>query len=266
MNANKNGFVSLLVLSIIGILGIIIFVITKCTEVIEPFPIQVETTTGTTISTLFETETTSSNTLISTTYSITTIKPRTTTTTEIITSAEGTNNASTIYSTFLTTTKKIEDIIVITNYDIIVITDKITTQTTMTTNQTTTLCQTTTSNIINNSNRTFIRTFPKGTYYCYEKPGVLGGSGRTLIDCSIGDDIVKGSVACRYIYEVFGYTKNDRTKIYLEIPEYPEMTGYYYLDDCNSSVDIIDFFFYYDINCPFRSPKGVTLNISCYVD
>lgn len=122
---------------------------------------------------------------------------------------------------------------------------------------------------------TYVKHFTRGTYYAYGGHR-KGGSQRQLIDCSIGNGIVKGSVASSYLYRTFGYNYNGkRTMIYLEIEGYPQMNGYYYLDDCSRQTDyysgsklidsdsVIDFFFLYGSNCPFRN-QGV-VQVDCYI-
>lgn len=105
----------------------------------------------------------------------------------------------------------------------------------------------------------------KGTYYLPTRAQqgkiLKGGSGRYLIDCSKGDSSIKGSVASSYFYSRYGYNyNNERTLLYLEVEEYPEMNGYYYLDDSNAAgIDLIDFFFYEKDSCPFSKQGVVTV-------
>lgn len=265
MNNNKNGIVALLSLVILGILTLVIFVLVRCSEVINPIPALTETSTQTTISTTLETETTNSNTTISTTETVSSSSNSTS-------SESGTTTETVIlYNTEPVTTK---DEIISIPYDIIVITDPpiITTNKVETTICTTAIPYITTPTVTESPTlpkRTLLKVFPKGTYFCYERTGVKGGSGRTLIDCSIGenngDKVIKGSIACRYLYDLYCYNKNGRTTVYIEIPEFPQATGYYYLDDCNASYDIVDFFYYYASNCPFQY-QGVVSNVSVYID
>jgi hypothetical protein len=114
---------------------------------------------------------------------------------------------------------------------------------------------------------TFVKTFAKGTYYPdYVNNGLKGGSGRSLIDCATGNEEVKGSVACRYIYENYKYNySGGRTKVYLRIPAYPDMDGFYYVDDCCSRMDVIDFYWYKPCQCPFYDPIGIAENIDCWI-
>lgn len=119
------------------------------------------------------------------------------------------------------------------------------------------------------------KVFMHGTYYCGSS-GTIGGSGRNLIDCSVGDGIIKGSVASYFLYTELGYNLNgNRTVIYLEIPEFPEMNGLYYVDDCSTSENVtvgnttidanetIDFFYTNANNCPFQN-IGV-VEVKCYL-
>ena len=111
---------------------------------------------------------------------------------------------------------------------------------------------------------TYVKPFTRGTYYAYGGPR-NGGSQRQLIDCSIGDGIVKGSIASSYLYQNYGYNYNGkRTTVYLEIEGYSQMSGYYYLDDCDAgNSNVIDFFFLYESNCPFKE-QGV-VQVDCYI-
>ena len=108
------------------------------------------------------------------------------------------------------------------------------------------------------------KVFSRGTYYCYPS-GTIGGSGRTLIDCSVGDGIIKGSVASNYLYHELGYNLNgNRTVVYVEVPDFPEMNGLYYVDDCSAPNDeIIDFFYTDASHCPFDGIGVVT--VKCYL-
>ena len=111
---------------------------------------------------------------------------------------------------------------------------------------------------------TYVKHFTRGTYYAYGGPRE-GGSQRQLIDCSIGDGTVKGSIASSYLYQNYGYNYNGkRTMVYLEIEGYSQMSGYYYLDDCDAgNSNVIDFFFLYESNCPFKE-QGV-VQVDCYI-
>lgn len=95
--------------------------------------------------------------------------------------------------------------------------------------------------------------------------GLRGGSGRELIDCSQGNAGVMGSVACKRIVDKYGYSNNGkRTTIYLDVPEMPELTGYYFVDDCCSSDCVIDLYYSIPDHCPFEN-IGVIHNAMCYV-
>ena len=119
------------------------------------------------------------------------------------------------------------------------------------------------------------KVFTHGTYYC-SGSGTPGDSGRELIDCSVGDGIIKGSVASRFLFDELGYNLHgNRTVVYLEIPEFPEMNGLYYLDDSSTSEDMIvdgvpidayetiDFFYTNANNCPFQNIGVVA--VKCYL-
>lgn len=111
---------------------------------------------------------------------------------------------------------------------------------------------------------TFVKTFTRGTYYCYGC-AKKGGSGRQLISCSSGGQGVKGSIASWYLYKNYGYKRNGRTKVYLEVSGYSSMTGWYYLDDsCAPGYNnVIDFFYINGRSCPF-SKQGV-VSVKCYI-
>lgn len=120
------------------------------------------------------------------------------------------------------------------------------------------------SDIVPCGTKTFVKTFKRGTYYCYGC-AMNGGSGRQLISCGAGDGTVKGSIASSYLYNQYGYNYNgQRTKVYLEVGKYPEMTGYYYLDDSDAgNSEVIDFFYIYASECPFRLQGVIT--VDCYI-
>ena len=119
------------------------------------------------------------------------------------------------------------------------------------------------------------KVFSHGTYYCGSSV-TKGGSDRQLIDCSVGDGIIKGSVASRFLFDELGYNLHgNRTVVYLEIPEFPTMNGLYYLDDSSTSEDkivdgipidayeTIDFFYTSANNCPFQNIGVVA--VKCYL-
>lgn len=138
-------------------------------------------------------------------------------------------------------------------------TTSVTTTTTSVTTTTTQTTTTTTATASNSNNLTSLGTFT-GTYYSGRTVPCRGGSGRTLIDCTVGSSGVKGSVASRLVYRNYGYNRDgERTKIYIEFPTIPSMNGWYYVDDCNSRNDIIDFYFYYNRNCPWQQAGVITV-------
>ena len=110
-----------------------------------------------------------------------------------------------------------------------------------------------------------IRSSMRGTYY---SPGgwngysSMGGSGRYLLDCSYGGDgYAKGSIASGYLYDILGYSSNgSRTAVWLEISNYAEMSGIYYLDDC-SDADVIDFYYNQHSNCQFNYAGVVSVDV-----
>lgn len=121
----------------------------------------------------------------------------------------------------------------------------------------------------NSSAGSLIRSGMRGTYY---SPGgwngysSIGGSGRNLLDCSYGGDgYAKGSIASGYLYDILGYSSNGgRTAVWLEISDYAEMSGIYYLDDC-SGADVIDFYYDQYSNCQFNYAGVVSVDVY-YVD
>lgn len=106
-----------------------------------------------------------------------------------------------------------------------------------------------------------------GTYYPGNKNnGLTGGSGRSLIGCDIGGSDVVGSVACKYIYDMYGYEySGGRTKVYLEVPQFPQMNGYYYVDDCCAGSCVIDFYWIDPSQCPFYDPIGVAKDVQLWI-
>lgn len=144
-----------------------------------------------------------------------------------------------------------------------------TTETTMTESETTSTTKATTVTTSKSvktgedeSSLTPLGTF-KGTYYAGKTVPCKGGSGRALIDCTVGSDGMKGSVASRYAYEKWGYKKDGRTKLYLVVTGRPSMTGWYYVDDRNAVNSIIDFYYYRNSNCPFQ--KAGVVEVKAYV-
>ena len=224
---------------------------------------EIETiTTCTTSETLTTTCSTSTNTLTTSAQTSSTV---------IETSQTITSNHTSDETTTSTTLTDKDQIIAITNYQIIVIPDETTVLTTITTvksvNETTTAVTYGNEDVRSSAN--FVKTFTRGTYYPgldgYGSTQVYGGSGRLLMDCSIKDDEIKGSVACKYIQEKYGYNYNGaRTIVYLDIPEMSDLSGFYFVDDCCGRYDTIDFYFTYKANCPFMN-QGVLKTITCYI-
>lgn len=104
----------------------------------------------------------------------------------------------------------------------------------------------------------------RGTYYTpggWNGYSAVGGSGRSLLDCSSGDGYAKGSIASRYLYNLLGYYANGgRTAVWLSVAGYPDMEGIYYLDDC-SGADVVDFFYNAGGNCQFYYAGVVSVDI-----
>jgi hypothetical protein len=221
-------------------------------------------TTCTTSETLTTTCSTSTNTLTTSTHTQTS-------STAIETSQTITSKHISSETTTTTTLASNDQIIAITNYQIVVIPDETTVLTTTTTsaqiNEATTAVTYGNEDVRSSAN--FVKTFTMGTYYlgweAYGSTQLSGGSGRLLMDCSIKDDEIKGSVACKYIQEKYGYNYNGaRTIVYLDIPEVPNMSGFYSVDDSCLRDDTIDFYFTYKANCPFMD-QGVLKTITCYI-
>lgn len=214
----------------------------------------------TTSETLSTTYSTSTNTLTTSTYTQT--SSTATETSQTITSRNTTSETTTV-----TTLTDKDQIIAITNYQIVVIPDETITATTTQISETTTAITCGNEDVRSSAN--FVKTFTRGTYYsgweAYGSTQVYGGSGRLLMDCSIKDDEIKGSVACKYIQERYGYDYSGaRTIVYLDIPELSDMSGFYFVDDSCLRDDTIDFYFTYKANCPFMT-QGVLTKISCYI-
>lgn len=116
---------------------------------------------------------------------------------------------------------------------------------------------------VSTGNETYVKKFTRGTYYCYGC-AKNGGSGRALIECNTTNQI-KGSIASSYLYKAYGYKySGGRTIVRLEIDGYPSMNGYYYLDDSDAgNPNVIDFYYVYASNCPFRN-QGV-VQVNCWI-
>ena len=78
-----------------------------------------------------------------------------------------------------------------------------------------------------------------------------------LVSCYVKDDSYKGSVASRFVYENYGYYRNDKTMVRIEFPKYPELNGWYSVDDCCASMNVADFYFADYSTCPWQL-HGVT--------
>lgn len=102
--------------------------------------------------------------------------------------------------------------------------------------------------------------YPETAYY----PGVCGGSSRTLRGYGDYSDGIRGSVASRSLWSSYGYDRNGRTTVYLEFPSYPEMDGWYFLDDCSAYYGIIDVFVWSEWACPFGQ-AGV-ISAECWIN
>lgn len=134
-----------------------------------------------------------------------------------------------------------------------------TTTTTVTTVTTTTTEATTTTTVTHDiKDRLVDYGFFSGTYYRGEGVNPCpGGSGRMLMDCTPSDNDIKGSIACRRIQEDYGYNINGRTRVYLEFTSYPQMNGWYYVDDACASYNVVDVYFINYATCPWQN-DGVT--------
>ena len=225
------------------------------TDISEDTIVETTETTDTTIEndTTLQSETTTSHStqeFESTTAQ--TITHTTTITKETESLRQASIDANTTVNTTLTTTKNI-------------VNTTITTSTTDLTKDIETTSYSTDETTTTQSSRTFVKTFTRGTYYCYGCAKV-GGSGRNLISCGVGSGDIKGSIASSYLYKTYGYNHNgNRTKVYLEIKSYPEMTGYYYLDDSDAgNSNVIDFFYINSSECLFRN-AGVVY-VDCYIE
>lgn len=140
-----------------------------------------------------------------------------------------------------------------------------TTQTTTTTTTTTTKKTTTTTTTTTTEEATTTTTYDfkerlidygyfTGSYYHGEYTNPCpGGSGRMLEDCAPKSDETKGSVACKRIQSEYGYNVNGRTRVYLEIDGYPDMNGWYWVDDACESYSVVDFYFINYSSCPWEN-------------
>lgn len=246
-------FISLFLLAFIFLVAFICWTTIPIEKVENPAEITTVATELTT-STELSTFTTELSTLTSTSTEISTL-------TESSTLTSTSTEASTETATAATTTTTNTTVAATT------ITQITSTSTSAITTETTELTTGTTLK----ANKTLIGDSFQATYYLpneYQTPGnTKGGSGRVLRSCNAsGDEYgIKGSVACRSAYEVYGYDRNGQTILYIEFPSgYEEMTGYYYLDDCCAGYGIVDFYFDYIDQCPFQY-VGRLFNLTIYV-
>ena len=141
-------------------------------------------------------------------------------------------------------------------------TDILTTQgTTVTTNVSTTTEETTTESTPHEDTTCNSATAPheeylgvfRGTYYHGDYVPCKGGSGRWLKSCYVSDDLIRGSVACRAVYERYGYSLNgEPTVVRLKCSTHPEINGLYTVDDCCASLSVMDFYFEDYSRCPWQ--------------
>lgn len=93
----------------------------------------------------------------------------------------------------------------------------------------------------------------RGTYYRGNCVPCKGGSGRWLKSCYVSDDEIRGSVACRAVYERYGYSLNGNpTVVRLKCSSHPEINGLYTVDDCCASLSVMDFYFEDYSRCPWQ--------------
>ena len=228
------------------------------------------------VTTTSATESTTSTSITTTTTTMTSTGAQSLTTSAKTTTAKSTTTTSststeTIYIAQIKETEATQEVPVndVTQQTHEVVTISPTIQPTTTTMETPLPPETTTVECQASSisiSKDFVKTFNRCTYYAYGHGGLCGGSGRSLIDCSYGNGTVKGSIASSYLYSNYGYNYNgSRTMVYLEVSQYPQMTGYYYLDDCCAFYlnDTIDFYYDYNSNCPFQY-QGV-ISADCYI-
>lgn len=100
-----------------------------------------------------------------------------------------------------------------------------------------------------------------GTYYKGSTYPCNGGSGRMLVSCYEKPESYKGSVASRLVYNNYGYYVNDKTMIYVEFEKYPQLNGWYSVDDCNADQNIVDFYFADYSTCPWQTAGATTVSV-----
>lgn len=139
-------------------------------------------------------------------------------------------------------------------------TETTSTTTTVTTTTTTETTTTTTTTEAPYARMQYVGEF-KGTYYRGASNPCKGGSGRELLDCTPKSDEIKGSVACRFIQEEYGYDLNGRTIVWCEFPMLHQMDGFYYVDDACRDFNVIDFYFVDYSTCPWQNDGKTTVDL-----
>jgi len=141
-------------------------------------------------------------------------------------------------------------------------TTTVTTTTTTVTTETTAATTTTTTTTAEApySRMQYVGEF-KGTYYRGASNPCKGGSGRELLDCTPKATEIKGSVACRFIQEEYGYDLNGRTIVWCEFPMLHQMDGFYYVDDACRDFNVIDFYFIDYSTCPWQNDGKTTVDL-----
>lgn len=131
-----------------------------------------------------------------------------------------------------------------------------TTEETTNTYTITTTCEVVETTTTEQSQMTYLGNFT-GMYYKGETYPCNGGSGRMLVSCYEKIDSYKGSVASKFIYYNYDYNMNGKTMVYIEFEKYPQLNGWYSVDDCNEDQNVVDFYFADYSTCPWQT-AGVT--------
>ena len=72
-------------------------------------------------------------------------------------------------------------------------------------------------------------------------------------------------IGVKGIIPKYGYSyKGKQTTIYMDVPNFPELSGYYFVDDCSGGDYIVDLYYSNKNNCPFKN-QGVIKNAMVYV-
>lgn len=100
-----------------------------------------------------------------------------------------------------------------------------------------------------------------GMYYKGSTYPCNGGSGRMLVSCYEKTDSYKGSVASKFVYYNYDYNVNGKTMVYIEFEKYPQLNGWYSVDDCNEDQKIVDFYFADYSTCPWKTDGITTINV-----